>query len=149
MKTIDSKEYKCACKEVYIIINNLDEDIRENIPREKIEFYQSNMDKEYNFEYNYDKGVDDQNILYITKCILANLFKDYIASEEDKQQIIQKEQEELRKIEQEKLKKFNPDEIWENKRFKEKEESLVLVNKKLNIFQKIKNIIETIFKKHK
>ena len=92
MKNIDPKEYKCACKEVYIIINNLDEDIRECIPREKIEFYKSNMDKEYNFEYNYDKGVDDQNILYITKCILANLFKDYIASEEDKQQIIQKEQ---------------------------------------------------------
>ena len=39
--------------------------------------------------------------------------------------------------------------VLKAKRIKTKEESLVFVNKKSNIFQKIKNIIETIFKKHK
>ena len=49
----------------------------------KIEFYKKNMDKNHEFEINTEKELDDQNILYQTRCILANLFIDYIASEED------------------------------------------------------------------
>ena len=95
MVKFSEEEMKCAYKEVYYIIEFLDEDIKEMIPNEKIEFYKSHMDNTHSFRYDLDKDLNDQNILYPTKCILSNLFKTYIATEEDKAEIEKEEQKQL------------------------------------------------------
>lgn len=84
MKKITLDEYKKACKETYILITEYFEDtIAKCIPENKILLYKNNMDNNYVFEYDETKEINDQ-ILYATKCIIANLFRDYIANEEDK-----------------------------------------------------------------
>ena len=95
MITVSEKEYKCAYKEVYIIIESSDDEIRNKIPEDKIEFYKSHMDDGHEFELDFDKDLSEQNLLYPTRCILANLFRDYIATEDDRAEIIKQEQEEL------------------------------------------------------
>ena len=53
MVKFSEEEMKCAYKEVYYIIEFLDEDIKEMIPNEKIEFYKSHMDNTHSFRYDY------------------------------------------------------------------------------------------------
>lgn len=150
MGQITEKEYRCAYKEVITIIDSLEENVKELIPKEKIEFYKKHMDEEHNFEIDYNKTIAEQNILYPTKCILANLFKEYIANEEDKRKILEKEKEELIEIEKEKRERYNPDDIFKKQirtSAKELSKELVVKKEKISIFKKIKNKIIYFFKK--
>lgn len=158
MVNTTEKEYRCAYKEVSIIIEYLEDEIKSKIPEEKIEFYKKNMDKNHEFEINTEKELDDQNILYQTRCILANLFIDYIASEEDRAEILKEEREELKQIEEEKRRKYNPNDIFDSKNKEVKENTknkvsqikaeeiftnteMIVKGEKLSWFIKIKNKI--------
>lgn len=162
MIKVSNEEYKCAYKEVYIIINSLEEDVRECIPEEKINFYKENMDENHEFIIDYDKNINEQQILYVTKCILANLFRDYVATEEDKLEIIEKEKNELKIVEEEKKKKYNPNDIFgnndsikteirvENIDFNDEENNendqlLILVRREESILEKIKKMLKKFF----
>ena len=114
MMSDKEKEYRCAYKEVVTILDVFSEEIGDLIPNEKIEFYKSNMDENHEFIFDDTKEILEQNILYPTRCILANLFRDYIATEEDRAEILKEEQEELNQIEEEKRAKYNPDDIFKN-----------------------------------
>lgn len=150
MVNITEEEYGCAYKEVYYIIKFLDDDIRDKIPDEKIEFYRSHMDNSHEFRYDINKDINDQNLLYPTKCILSNLFKEYIATEEDKALIKMNEQKELNKLEEEKREKYNPDNIFkkENRKMaisaieiEEVSTDMIVSEKEESFIEKIKNKI--------
>ena len=114
MGNITESDYRCAYKEVITILNVIDFRLKKMIPKEKIEFYEKNLDKSHSFEYDYSKSINEQNILYPTRCIIANLFRDYIATDKDRVEIIKREKEEIRKIEEEKKKRYNVDSIFSN-----------------------------------
>lgn len=158
MVRILDKEYKCAYKEIYLIIENLDEEIRNKIPKDKIEFYKNHMDNEHDFKLDFDKELSEQDMLYPTRCILANLFRDYIATEEDKTAILKEEQKEFNQIEAEKREKYNPDNIFKNNSNKIQEDTktetsqikieeiststdMIVQNEKLSWFEIVKNKI--------
>ena len=150
MVNITEEEYGCAYKAVYYIIKFLDDDIRDKIPDEKIEFYRSHMDNSHEFRYDINKDINDQNLLYPTKCILSNLFKEYIATEEDKALIKMNEQKELNKLEEEKREKYNPDNIFkkENRKMaisaieiEEVSTDMIVSEKEESFIEKIKNKI--------
>lgn len=155
MVNIKEREYKRAYKEVTVIIDSLEDDVKDLIPKKKIEFYRNHMDIDYNFEIDYDKSIKEQNILYPTKCILANLFKEYVANEQDKKSIIEKEKEELKEIERKKIEKYNPNEIFNknnqiveiSKNHEETSQTELIEYEEPNIFQKIKNKIIEFFKR--
>ena len=96
MDRVKKQEYRKAYKEVITILDVLDFRLRKLIPQEKIEFYKRNLDKNYNFKFDYSKKISEQELLYPTRCIIANLFKNYIALEKDKKRIIEKEKQEIR-----------------------------------------------------
>lgn len=163
MVNTTEKEYRCAYKEVSIIIEYLEEEIRSKIPEEKIEFYKKHMDINHEFEIDIEKELDDQNILYQTRCILANLFIDYIATKEDKEKILKEEQEEIKQIEKEKRDKYNPNDIFNNKineveekpkievsqiKIEEISTDIIRPNENLSFFEKIKNNIMSFIKKY-
>ena len=102
MDRVKKQEYRRAYKEVITILNVLDTRLRKLIPQEKIEFYKRNSDDNYNFKYDYSKKINEQEILYSTRCIIANLFKNYIALERDKKRIIQKEKQEIKVLREKK-----------------------------------------------
>lgn len=146
--------YACAYKEVITILGYLSDEIWHKIPKEKRDFYFDNMKKDYIFKFDYSKPLNEQKLLNETRAILANLFKKYLATSEEKNIIINKERQEYERIEAEKRKKYNPDDIFKdvNKKTEETKQSNVMLPveiKEKNIFVKIFDLIKKLLAKVK
>lgn len=115
-----TKEYAMAYTEVLKILSYVPEVELDKIPKEKLDFYKENMDKDYIYILDKNKDFQEQDMMDITSAILANIFTDYWATDEQKEAIKRQEQIELKKIEDEKREKYNPDNI-----FKQPEKAVV------------------------
>lgn len=140
-----------AYAEVYKILQLLNEEEYNKIPLEIIETIASNKNEEYKYELDEELELKEQNMLLETKAILFNLFRDYLATPEQKAKIIKMQNEERQKNELEKQQNYNVN-VFENntKRPQQfKKESTELIEYKENIFKKILNKIKNFFcKKH-
>ena len=81
---IDLK-YANAYSEVLEILKYISKEQYNKIPNELIKVYEENSDKNYYFKYNPEKTLEEQNVLKITKTIIAILFRDYWATDEQKE----------------------------------------------------------------
>ena len=79
-----------AYKEVYEIVKHLSEEDFNKIPKEVIKTLHSNMDKDYEFYINFE-DLQNQETLNETKLLLAIIFRDYLATEKQKEKIMAKE----------------------------------------------------------
>ena len=75
-----TKEYAMAYAEVIEILKHVSYEDVNKIPKEKLDFYKINMDKEYNYKLDMTKEFEEQEMSDITKAILANIFRDYWAT---------------------------------------------------------------------
>jgi len=144
-----TKEYRVAYTEVIEILKYVpDEDVNK-IPKEKLEFYKSNMDNEYNYKLDMTKEFEEQEMSDITKAILANIFRDYWATPYQKERIEAKEKYDLEKLEEEKREKYNPDNILKNKQKSTIVENtnLPMIIKKETFFKKLISFIKGLFNK--
>lgn len=142
-----SVEYSEAAVEVLGILEYLEDIDKNKIPKEIIEFLEKNKSNTYNPKINYWDNVEKLNLKKKTRQILAGLYIDYLSSDEEKKEYINKlKQNEIKN--QEILKeKYNVDNIFEKKEIpKEQVVELVLV-KEEKWFVKIINKIKEIFKK--
>lgn len=73
-----TNSYKNAYKEVYTILNYLDEEDYERIPPEVVEAIKSNMNEEYQYEINEDVDIFKQQRLLETKATLYNVLNKMI-----------------------------------------------------------------------
>lgn len=113
-----NEEYSNAYSEVVGILDNIPTAMYKKIPTDMINVFRNKCNSNYKFEYNIYKSLDEQNISEYAKLIIAILFRDYWATEEQKQKILTKEEYDKLKIEQEKREKYNSDNI-----FKKRQES--------------------------
>ncbi len=97
---------------------------------------------------------EKQNVSLRTKYIIAILFRDYWATEQQREKISKKEKWDMIKEEEEKKKKYNPDNIFHKSNishtdYKENipQENNALIEVKENIFVKIVNKIKKFFLK--
>ncbi len=133
---------KNAYTEVYTILEELDEEEYNKIPPEIVGTINANRNIEYNFELNEELELKEHQMLPETKAILFNLFRDYLATSEQKQKIIKMQNKERQKNELKKQQQYNTN-IFENKakEIKEteqiREKSHELIEYKENIFIKI------------
>lgn len=104
--------YAKAYREVVEIIKYFPEEEYVKIPKEKIEFYKNNMDRDYNFAINPEIDLSEQNISPEANAIIINLFTDYYATEKQKIKIKEILDLNQKKEEQEKREKYNPDNIF-------------------------------------
>lgn len=110
-----SVEYANAYSEVLGILKFIPKEDYERIPKNKIEVFEVNSNKEYKFEYNPKKTLDEQNISKRAKAIIGILFRDYWATELQREKIIAKQNYDRMKEEEEKRAKYNPEEIFNSK----------------------------------
>jgi len=108
---IDNK-YTIAYKEVLEILKHIPIEEYNKIPKTKIEFFEMNADNEHIFNYDINKTLDEQNVLSITKGIIILLFRDYWATDGQREKIIAKQKYDTNKLEEQKRIKYNPDEIF-------------------------------------
>ena len=139
-------KYANAYTEVLEILKYISREDYNKIPKNKIELYGTNANDNYHFIYNPSKTLNEQNVSKIAKGIIAILFRDYWATNIQKEKIIAKQNYDRRIIEEQKI-EFNLDDIFKRKitsDFKETSDqnnidnsNLPIEVKKQNLFQKI------------
>ena len=149
--------YKKAYTEILEIIKYLPHNEYEKIPEEKLKFYEKYKDSLYQFEYNPNKSLNEQNVSRETKVLIVDLFKETIATKTQKEKLnillLQNEKEYQNKL----YEKYSYDKLFnkrqnriivENKK-EEKNENInnnVTVYKE-NIFFKVYQFLKSIFNK--
>ena len=103
-----------AYSEVLEILKYLTPEDYNKIPKEKIEVFETYANKEYTFNYDPDKTLQEQNVSKTARTIIGILFRDYWATEEQKEKIIKWQQQERVRIENEKQEKYKSEDIFKN-----------------------------------
>lgn len=152
---MDNNNYYKAYVEVLEILKYVPEESVKKIPKEMLDMFEIKKDKEYKYSIDYSKPFEEQKMLDETSAILANIFRDYWATEHQREVIIQYEKEELNKIEQEKRKIYNPDDIFKSRKIKNIQEldktvhtniSLPVEIKKEHFYHRLIEFIKKLFK---
>lgn len=144
--------YANAYQEVIEILKYTKKEDLVKIPKFKIDMYKKYMNKNNNFKIDKTKTLEEQNISKKAKAILANLYRDYWATDYEKQRIDAKENYDLEQIAKE---KYSVDNLFKKKEIKQEnvlnnETNMVVVEKEKwykRLFESIKKIFN--FKKLK
>ena len=146
--------YAKAYTEVLEILKYFPEEEYKKIPIEKINFYKSNMEK--NYEYSIDPNIDlsKQHISKEANAILISIFRDYFANDKQRQtlnNLLDQNQEKHEKIKKE---KYNSDNIFINNNRNvtidntENKQELALVEiKDMKWYTKVWRFIKDFFRK--
>ena len=120
-------KYSNAYTEVLEILKYLVPEDYEKIPKEKIEVFETYANKDYNFNYDPDKTLQEQNVSETTRTIIAILFRDYWATEEQRDKIIKFQQQERIRTENEKKEKYKIEDLFKNNKNASQTEEVSLV----------------------
>jgi hypothetical protein len=110
---VDNK-YAVAYSEVLEILKHIPIEDYNKIPKKEIELFETYADNDHTFNYDTSKTLEEQNVSDITKGIIILLFRDYWATEIQRNKIIAKQNYDRMKLEEEKKAKNNPDNIFTN-----------------------------------
>ena len=146
---MENIEYANAYSEVLEILKNISKEDYEKVPSEKIDLFEKNANKNYNFQYDANLTLDEQNVSKRAKAIIAILFRDYWATPEQREKILAKQNYDRIQIEKDKQKQYDVDSIFKNKERKIEivENSVSMVEYKESIFTRIKKWFKQTFKK--
>lgn len=86
-----------AYKEVYTILQYVEKEELNNVPKEFINMLQKNMNPNYIYEYDIYKEFEEQKMLRETKAIFAYIFLHFWANEVEKNKIKAKLKQDLKK----------------------------------------------------
>ena len=95
-------KYRNAFKEVDEILKYTDIDLVNRIPKKFISFLREHMNNDYEFYVQEGLSLNKQNLSEEASNIFALIYRDYWATEEEKQEFRKKDEEE-RKLNEEKL----------------------------------------------
>lgn len=104
-----------AFAEVYDIIMHLEKDLYNKIPKSFIELVEQNRDKEYKFNIDYLKDINEQYLLQDTRAILALIYRDFLCDEEQRLKLKEQDEKQLEKSKKILYEKYNTDNIFRNK----------------------------------
>lgn len=143
--------YKKALVEVDAVLSCLDYNEYKKIPANIIDAIENNKDEEYTYDYDEELEYEDWSLMPETKAILYNIFKKYLATEEQRKYLQQKERLENYKIESEKIKKYNSENLFKKEKGQEEEKNVQEENNKLIVkrdssFKKILEKLKSIFR---
>ena len=142
-----------AYKEVYTVLQDLNEEEYNKIPPEVIETIKENSNEEYEFTLNDELELKEQLLLPETKAILFNLFRDYLSTPMQKEKMLKMQSEERKKVEEKKKQNYTNVDIFKTNKHEDIEEEtnnkeLQLVQiKKEGFFRKLINKIKLFLKK--
>ncbi len=149
-----SVEYANAYSEVLEILKYISKEDYEKIPNSKIELFETNYSKDYIFKYNPNKTLDEQNVSKTAKAIIAILFRDYWATEIQKEKIISKQNYDRMKLEEERKARYNSNNLFKNNEKRiimdntEKEEELALIETSdIKWYKKVWRFLTEFFRK--
>lgn len=152
MEKVDNN-YRKAFVEVDAVLNCLNANAYNKIPLNVINAIRDNKDENYQYEYDEKIEYYKWNFMNETKAILYNLFKKYLATEEQIKYFIEKEKNELYEIEEEKRERYNAEDLFKNKKTQNNVvehaniQNVEMIAHKETLIKKIWMKIKSIFKK--
>ena len=143
-----------AFTQVYDVINHMEIEMQEKIPKKFIDLIRENRDLDYKLNINYKEDIKKQ-LLKESKIILSLIYRDYLCSKEKKEKLLQLDLEEIRreeKILSEKyeidLEKREKEKIEKNiEKIKEQDEKLPIKVEKEKWYKKISEFLKRLFKR--
>ena len=138
-----TNEYKIAYSEVLEILKYISKEEFNKIPNDMIEMFKENAMTSNNFIYDPNKTLQEQNVSELSRYIIAILFRDYWATENQRQRILAKQKYERQKRKEEMysydkiFKKNNNDNI--SKQIEESSTEIQMVEYKEPVFKRIIN----------
>ena len=137
-----------AYSEVCTILNMLEDEYKERVPKNVMDFFEEERDKEYNPIIDVNIPLEKQNLKRKTLVLLAILNLNYwCENEEEKQSFLDeldKNEEEKKELEE----KYNPDNLFKKKQDESTENNLQIIEyKKPNFIQILLTKIKKIFKR--
>lgn len=102
-----NNKYGVAYSEVLEILKHIPIEDYNKIPKNEIELFEAYADHNYTFNYDTSKTLEEQNVSDITKGIIILLFRDYWATEIQRNKIIAKQNYDRMKLEEKKKAKYN------------------------------------------
>ena len=143
---VNNEKLPKAYKECIEILKYIPENEYNKIPSYIIENMKIKMDTEYKYILSKFDDFENQEMLDETKVILAVLFRDYWATEEQRKKIKAKENHAIQLSEEEKIKKYNPNTLFkhyekESGKYDYDKKEKQLIEYRENFFMKLKNMI--------
>ncbi len=143
-------EYANAYSEVIGILKHIPTEEYNKIPKERIELFEENSNKNYLFNYNPSMTLKEQNVSKRAQAIIAILYRDYWASDTEREKILESQARDREILEGQKKSSKDIEEIFKARsdNFKiEKQEMMVIQPvKKDSMLDKIISRIKEIFK---
>lgn len=143
IKVYTEDEYSIAYTELIEILKYFPKSDLLKIPKDIILNYINYKNSNYNFSYNPDLEIDEQNVSKLTQILLANLYIDYLADKDEQEYIKNRDAEELLQLEKQKQEQYNIETIFNNRKEKSIKNntnvttSLSVISNKENIFKKL------------
>ena len=145
-----------AYSEVLVILDNMEDEYKNKVPQELINFFKRNEAKEYVFKLDNSIPLTEQRIKEKTLSLLAILNLNYWCSTDERKELIKKYSDNERKFREEVDIKYHVDELLRKYDIKHKdiEEKATIDNKvpvkyKESLLQRLINKIKKIFTKNK
>ena len=142
-----TEDYANACAEVVRILDYIPYKDYKKIPKDIILHYEKNENNNYNFEYDITRSLDEQNVSKTAKTIIAIFFRDYWATPEQRNKILNYEKYENIKEEAAKNEKYKIDDIFEKNKDKLIENTKLNNKKNKPIVPQKQKIYKIIFEK--
>ncbi len=76
--------YSKALKEVYILLQHVEKETKNKIPKDMQELIEKNMDKEYIFKFNEGASLSEQKFSNEALGLISVLYSKYICNEEER-----------------------------------------------------------------
>lgn len=110
---MNDNRYAIAYTEVLEILKYIPIEEYNKIPKTKIEMFEAYANSNYKFNYDPNKPLEEQNVSDIAKGVIILLFRDYWATEAQRNKIIAKQNYDRMKSEEKKKEKYNSDNIFD------------------------------------
>ena len=81
-----------AFSEVYDIVNHIEKDLYNKIPKKFIAMLEKNKDEKYVPQIDYSKSINEQKLLKDTRVILSLIYKDYICTKEIEKKCVKRKE---------------------------------------------------------
>lgn len=107
-----NNKYEVAATEVLEIINHLNTNERNKIPKDFIEFLQIKSNDSYKEKIDFFTLTKGTKLKPETRSLLAIVYRDYLCDEEEKKEFDKVLEENEKKYLEEQRKKYNPDDLF-------------------------------------
>lgn len=144
-----NRAYEEAFAEVDEILRIMPVDLLSKIP---VQFRQViSENKARNYKTNIQEPLEEQNLKEETVVILGLIYRDFLASPEEREELQANDAAELKRIEEEMQKQYDIEKVFERRKSFQNDDSStdLILYKEQGFLQKLFNLIKGIFNKKK